>query len=130
MNPVLVVAVLATIQFFVFSFLTGRARAKSGVRAPAIVGDEQFERAFRVQMNTLEQLVCFLPALLIAGRFWSPTLVSLLGVVYLAGRLVYRRAYLMDPSKRVPGFLLSVVPTFLLLIAALAGALIGTPVSS
>jgi len=53
-NSVHVIAVLATFQFFVFSFLTGRARASSGIKAPAMVGDEQFERAFRVQMNTLE----------------------------------------------------------------------------
>lgn len=125
MNAVHVVAVLATFQFFVFSFLAGRARAKSGLKAPAIVGSELFERAFRVQMNTLEQLVCFLPALLIAGNYWSPTLVSLLGVVYLIGRLVYRRAYVADPTTRGVGFLLSVIPTFLLLIAALVGALFG-----
>jgi len=69
--------------------------------------------------------VCFLPALLIAGQYWSSTVVSLLGVVYLLGRLLYRRSYLIDPDKRVVGFLLTAVPTFLLLIGALVGAVLG-----
>lgn len=125
MNPVHTVAILATLQFFAFGVLTGMARAKSGLEAPAVVGDVHFERAHRVQMNTLEQLACFLPALLIAGQYWSPTIVSLVGAVYLVGRLVYRSAYLTDPAKRGPGFALSAVPTLLLLVAALVGALIG-----
>ena len=68
MHLVHVVALLAVIQFMVFSFLVGVARDKYGVRAPAISGNDAFERAFRVQMNTLEQLAGFLPALFIAMR--------------------------------------------------------------
>jgi len=127
MHPVHFVAALATLQFLAFSLLTGMAREKSGLKAPAMTGDEHFERAHRVQMNTLEQLVCFLPSLLIAGHYWSPTLVSLVGAVFLVGRLVYRRAYLVDPSTRTLGFLLGFVPTVLLLVAALAGALFRSP---
>ena len=126
MNAVHTVAILATIQFSVFSMLVGRARLKSGLAAPAVVGDEHFERAYRVQMNTLEQLACFLPALLIAGHYWSPTLVALTGVVYLVGRLLFWRAYMTDPKSRALGFALSFVPTALLMLAALAGALFGS----
>lgn len=125
MHLVHLVAVLAVMQFFVYSFLVGRARAKSGIKAPAMVGDEQFERAVRVQMNTLEQLVCFLPSLLIAGHYWSEGAVASIGVVYLIGRILYRNAYVFNPSKRGPGFLLSVIPTLVLMLAALAGAVIG-----
>jgi len=40
-----------------------RARRRSRIRAPAVTGADDFERAFRVQQNTLEQLVLFVPAL-------------------------------------------------------------------
>jgi len=125
MHLVHTVAMLAVLQFFVFSALAGRARAKSDLVAPAMLGDEQFERAFRVQMNTLEQLVCFLPSLLIAANYWPDIALAAIGVVYLVGRILYRSAYVSDPAKRGPGFLLSIVPTFILMIAALVGALIG-----
>lgn len=125
MDPVNLVAALAVLQFIVFSFLVGRARIAHNVSAPAVQGNEQFERVFRVQMNTMEQLICFLPALLLANVYWSDTLVALVGVVYLIGRLIYRQTYITDPSKRTVGFLLTLVPTIVLLIAAMLGALIG-----
>ena len=76
----------------------GRARGRYGVKAPAVTGHEGFERAYRVQMNTLELLVALLPALYVAGHYWSPALVAGTGAVYLVGRLLYARAYLRDPS--------------------------------
>ncbi|MFK7861587.1 MAG: MAPEG family protein [Granulosicoccus sp.] len=125
MDLVNIVAALAVLQFIVFSFLVGKAREAHGVKAPAVQGNEQFERVFRVQMNTMEQLICFLPALLLANVYWSDTFVALVGIVYLVGRLIYRQSYITDPSKRAMGFLLTIVPTFVLLIAAIIGALMG-----
>ncbi len=122
MNYVHIVAVLAVLQFFLFGILVGRARAKYGVKAPATSGNEHFERAFRVHMNTLEQLIGFLPALLIAGLYWPNTIIASIGVIYLVGRFLYRQLYIADPAKRGPGFLLTVIPTFTLLAAALVGA--------
>lgn len=123
MNYIHIVAVLAVLQFFFFGILVGRARAKYGIKAPAISGNEHFERAFRVQMNTLEQLAGFLPALFIAGQYWSNGLVAGIGLVYLVGRFVYRHSYVADPSKRAAGFALTVLPTFVLLALGLLGAL-------
>src|SRR5690606_30985284 len=123
MNYVHVVAVLAILQFFLFGVLVGRARMKYGVKAPATSGHELFERAYRVQMNTLEQLVGFLPALLIAGLYWPNAVIAGIGAVYLFGRFLYRHLYIQDPAKRAPGFLLTVIPTFVLLFASLLGAL-------
>ncbi len=123
MNFVHIVVILAIMQFFMFGILVGQARGKYGVKAPAISGNENFERAFRVQMNTLEQLVCFIPSLLIAAIYWSPTIMALIGLVYLAGRFVYWRSYTTDPSTRATGFLLTVVPTAVLIVASLAGAI-------
>jgi len=122
-NFVHIVAVLAILQFLLFGILVGRARKRHGVKPPATSGHELFERAFRVHANTLEQLVGFLPALLIASVYWADGVVAGIGAVYLAGRFLYRRLYLADPMSRRPGFLLTVVPTFVLLGASLVGAI-------
>jgi len=118
------VAVSALLQFFVFAGLVGRARGKYGVHAPAVTGHEMFERAYRVQMNTLELLVLFLPGLYIAAKYWPDSYVAGCGVLYLAGRVLYQQAYMSAPAKRGPGFLLSIAPCFALLIAGLAGAVL------
>ena len=122
MNYVHIVAILAVLQFFLFGILVGRARDMYGVKAPATSGHELFERAFRVHVNTLEQLVGFLPALLIASLYWPNAIIAGIGAVYLISRFAYRRLYLADPAKRRPGFLLTVIPTFVLSAAAIWGA--------
>ena len=122
MHYVHIVALLAIVQFIYFSMLVGKARGKFGIKAPAMTGHEGFERAVRVQMNTLEQLVCFVPALLIAAVYWSPVYVAATGVVYLVGRTLYQRAYVADPAKRGLGFMLTFFPTVLLVLAGLVGA--------
>lgn len=123
MNYVHIVAVLAVLQFFLFGILVGRARAKYGIKPPATTGHEMFERAFRVHVNTLEQLVGFLPALLIASVYWPNAIIAGIGAVYLVGRFVYRHLYLADPARRGPGFVLTVLPTFTLLAASVVGAI-------
>lgn len=125
MNFVHIVALLAVAQFFFFGIMVGRARVKYDVHAPAMSGNEQFERVFRVHMNTLEQLAGFLPALLIAGVYWSNATVAGIGVVYLIGRFIYRQSYLGDPKKRGLGFLLTVAPTTILFLMGLIGAVRG-----
>ena len=123
MNLIHIVALLAVIQYLYFGVRVGRARSRYGIKAPAVSGHEMFERAWRVQMNTLEQLVGFLPALLIAGVYWPQAAVAAIGAVYLVGRFLYAHEYLGDPAKRAPGFALTVLPTGALLLAALAGAI-------
>ena len=123
MDYVHIIALLAIIQFIFFSMLVGQARGKYGIRAPAMTGNEHFERAVRVQMNTLEQMVCFLPALMIAAVYWPQTYVSAAGAVYLVGRTLYRQAYVNDPANRGLGFLLTFLPTTLLALAGMVGAL-------
>ena len=78
----------------------GRARGRYGIRAPATTGNEQFERVYRVQMNTLENACVFRPALWLAAWYWRPTWASVCGAVWLVGRLWYARAYARDPSAR------------------------------
>lgn len=127
MSAIHLVAVLALLQYLFFGALVGQARGRYGVAAPAVGGHEQFERIYRVQMNTLELLVAFLPALWLAAMYWSPQAVAAVGAVYLVGRLLYWRAYCQDPRRRSLGFALSFLPIVALLLAALAGALMALP---
>jgi uncharacterized membrane protein YecN with MAPEG domain len=122
LNYIDVVAVIAVFQLIFFSILVGRARGQYGVAAPSVVGHELFERAYRVQMNTLELLVAFLPALFLAGKYWSQPAVAGVGAIYVLGRFVYWRAYMGAPKSRSLGFGLSAVPVLLLLAAAFVGA--------
>jgi uncharacterized membrane protein YecN with MAPEG domain len=125
MNLVDLVAVLVLIQLIFFSAVVGRARTKYGVNAPAIVGNEMFERAYRVQMNTLEVMVVLLPSMYLAARYWSAHYAAACGAVYLVGRLVYWRSYMKDPKGRSVGFALSIGPVLVLLVATIVGLIRG-----
>ena len=118
------ITVLALLQFLYFGILVGRARTRYGVRAPAVTGDETFERYYRVQMNTLELLVLFLPALWMASNHIAPLWIAALGTLYLVGRFVYLRAYVQAPEKRSLGFGLSALPILALLGVDLVGSLL------
>jgi glutathione S-transferase len=117
------VLLFALVEYFAFGLLVANARSKYQVKAPAITGDPVFERYFRVQQNTLEVLIIFVPALLIAALYWNPAWVAALGAVYLVGRLLYRRSDVRDPVSRSLGFSLSMVPALLLVVAGAIGAL-------
>ena len=112
----------ALLEYFVFIYLVGKARADYGVKAPAITGHEMFERYFRVQQNTLELLIAFVPALWIAAQYWNPTWMAAIGAVFLIGRLLYLRGYVSDPKGRSLGFMLSAVPILVLVGAGVVGA--------
>jgi glutathione S-transferase len=123
MNYVHIVAALAIFQYFFFAIMVGRARVKYRINAPATTGHEMFDKAYRIQMNTLELLIGFLPALFMASVYWSNTYIALIGAVYIVGRFVYQKSYLVDPKKRALGFILSILPTFILLLASIVGAM-------
>ena len=116
---------LALLQFFYFGILVGRARGTYGIKAPAVTGNEIFERYFRVQMNTLELLILFLPALWIACEFKyiADYWIALLGVLYLVGRFMYQSSYVAEPAKRSAGYGLSSVPVLALLVIDIIGAI-------
>jgi|HubBroStandDraft_6_1064221.scaffolds.fasta_scaffold25575_4 glutathione S-transferase len=119
--------ILALIQLIYFSTLVGRARGKYNIKAPAVTGHEMFERYYRVQMNSIEQIVLFLPALWIASAlanlayYW----IALIGVVYLIGRQIYQISYVAEPSKRSLGYALTAVPVLILIISDLIGVVMG-----
>ena len=119
-----IVTALAVLQFFVFGVKVARARGKYGVKAPAITGNAIFERHFRVQQNTLEQLVILLPGLYLSSRYFNPVWAAALGVVYLVGREIYSASYVANPAARGPGFGLSALSALALVIGGLAGAIL------
>lgn len=116
------IVALALLQFFAFVTAVGRAREKYNVAAPATTGNEVFERYFRVQMNTLELLIMFVPAIWMFGFYVSANVAAGLGAIYLIGRCVYYFAYVKDPKKRSLGYGLSAGPVAALVIGALVGA--------
>jgi len=96
---------LAALLFYVVvSINVGRARGKFKINAPAVTGHPDFERVYRVQMNTLEQLVAFLPALWLFAAYVSPTWAATLGTAWIAGRVIYAVGYYRVAEKRGPGF--------------------------
>jgi uncharacterized membrane protein YecN with MAPEG domain len=117
-----IVTVLAVLQFILFGFQVGGARAKYGIKAPATTGNEIFERLFRIQQNTLELLIGFIPGMFLFSRYFNPLYAAILGVVYLVGRQVYAAAYAKDPARRSLGYGLSFLPVVILLIGGLIGA--------
>lgn len=123
MEYVALVTLLLLLQYFVFTLLVGAARAKSGIQAPAVTGDEGFERAYRVQMNTLEQLVLTLPALWLSGIYFSPHVAAVLGLAFFLGRVLYRAGYVSDPAKRGPGFGIGFIATLGLVLTAAWGVI-------
>jgi len=125
LNFIYLVIVLVLFQYIYFSISVGNARGKYNIKAPAISGNEHFERYYRVQMNTLELLICFIPALLISAQFWSPVIMSAIGFIFFIGRFIYFKSYVSDPASRTVGFALSMLPTMVLLLSILVGVIKG-----
>jgi len=113
------VTCLALLFYFVTSFNVGKARVTFGVKAPAISGNPDFERVFRVQMNTLEWLPLFLPALWLFAIYISDAIAAALGVVWIAGRILYMIGYSRAANKRGLGFGIQASAAILLWLGAL-----------
>jgi glutathione S-transferase len=115
------VTVLALGMYQTTTILVGRARLQHRVKPPATTGPEGFERALRVQQNTLEQLVFFLPAFWLAVDFGPVGPACILGFVWVGARIGYAVGYLQAPEKRGPGFGLALISSVILLVMAFVG---------
>lgn len=123
MESVAIVTILALGQFFLFSIQVGSMRGKHDVKAPAVTGHPEFERMFRIQQNTMEQLVAFIPAVWIFGHFVNPLWAAGMGLVFIVGRFIYRASYMKDPATRALGFTLTFLPTAVMLVWGLVAVL-------
>ena len=123
MPYVAIVTVLALLQYQWLGFSVGKARAKYNVPVPASTGNEMFDRHHRVHMNTLEQLVVFLPAMWVFAHTVSALWAAALGAVFIVGRFIYAAAYVRDPKSRSLGFALTALPSLAMLVGVLAWAI-------
>lgn len=114
-------ALLAVVLMAATSAVVGFARGKYGVKAPATSGHPVFERAFRVQMNTLESAVMFLPLLWLATHYGMGRWAGIAGLVWVLGRVWYVAGYLKEASKREAGYTLGTVALLALLGMAALG---------
>jgi uncharacterized MAPEG superfamily protein len=109
MEYVAIVTVLILLQYFYFGIASGLARGKAGLKAPAITGDELYERKYRIHQNTMEQLVSFLPAMWMFAHYVNPIYAAGLGVAFLVGRTIYSASYAKDPASRGKGFMIGLI---------------------
>jgi glutathione S-transferase len=115
------VTLLTMLLLFGTAWAVGRARDKYGVKAPATSGDPAFDRAYRAQMNTLEQTVMFLPLLWLAANYGFTGWAGVAGLVWIVGRVWYAVAYLADAGKRGPGFAVGMLAWIAVLVMAMFG---------
>src|SRR5580704_17929435 len=100
-----IVTLLIGFFYFYTAFRVGNLRGKHGIKAPATSGHPEFDRAYRVQLNTLELMGILLPFMWVAALYpigfaW---LAPLVGIIWLIGRVDYMRGYMADPGKRIVG---------------------------
>ncbi len=122
-NLVVIVTLAALLVYLWMGLRVGGARSKFGVAAPAITGHPEFERTYRVQVNTLEWLPIFLPSLWLFAAYWDPRVAAGVGVVWILGRVLYAITYTKDASKRSAGFGIQAFSTAILLFGALGAAI-------
>jgi glutathione S-transferase len=121
MEHVYLVILLALIEYMVFGGLVARARVRYGIAAPAITGSEPFERTFRVQQNTLEGLVIFVPALWVFGAYVNPAAAAVLGLIGIVGRAIYAKSYIEAAEKRGLGAGICGIVNVILVLGGLVG---------
>lgn len=113
--------VLALLEYMGMGALVGRARGKYGVKAPATTGHPDFDRVYRVHINTLENLIVFVPAVVLFALYVSATWAAVLGALFVLARAVYALGYMSAAERRAPGALLSGLVIAVLLLGSAVG---------
>ena len=109
-------------------FLTvrvGASRGKYGVKAPACSGNDTFERLYRVQQNTLEQLIIFIPGTYAFAHYASAKWVWIPGAMFIIGRFLYSMEYISKPDSRAPGMSMTLLANAILVVAVLYKIVMG-----
>jgi glutathione S-transferase len=117
------VTCLAIALYFFTSIRVSKARQAFGIKVPAIAGNPDFERVFRVQMNTLEWMPIFLPSLWLFAIYISDPIAAVIGLVWIAGRILYMAGYSQAAEKRGRGFGIQAMAAIVLWLGAL-GAIV------
>ncbi|PCH59760.1 MAG: hypothetical protein COC19_06745 [SAR86 cluster bacterium] len=117
MELVILMVIVALLEYVYFSAMVGRARGKFDIQAPAVSGNIEFERVYRAQQNTMEQLVVFIPAIFIYNHLGSSSVAAGLGLLFVIGRAVYFYTYSRG-LNRGTGFLMGFIAIIILLLAS------------
>ena len=120
-NYTALVTLLAIALYFYTGLLVAKARGKYGVKAPATTGNADFERVFRVQMNTLEWMPIFLPLMWLFAFYVRDWAAALIGLVWIVGRILYIQGYTQGADQRHRGFMVQALASGALLIGSLIG---------
>jgi len=123
MENATLIVLLALLQYVWFTMRVGITRGKFKVDAPACKGDETWERMFRVQQNTMEQLLIMIPATFAFAYYVSGLWALVVGATFIIGRFLYSAEYLKDPKTRAPGMMLTMLSNAALVLGALGGLL-------
>ena len=121
MENATLIVLLALLQYIYFTVRVGSSRGKYNIKAPACSGDDTWNRIFRVQQNTLEQLIILIPATYAFAWYVSSLWVLLPGLLFIVGRFLYSMEYVKDPKTRVPGMSLTLAANAILVVGALIG---------
>lgn len=121
MDHATLIVLLALLQYVWFTARVGLARGKYHVDAPACDGDENFSRLFRIQQNTLEQLIVFIPATYAFAYYLSELWMMVPGLAFIIGRFLYSAEYSKDPKTRTPGMAITLLANVVLVLGALFG---------
>jgi glutathione S-transferase len=116
-----IVTLLAIALYFFLATRVAVARVKFGIKHPATTGNPDFERIFRVHVNTLEWTPTFLVPLWLCAIYLSDVGAAVLGLVWVVGRVVYYVGYRQAAEKRLPGFFIQASVCLLLFIGAAVG---------
>ncbi|MBD2593867.1 hypothetical protein BCD64_04290 [Nostoc sp. MBR 210] len=118
------ITALTLLLYSVITINVGRARAKYKVMPPQMTGDPNFERVLRVQQNTLEQTILFLPGLWLFSFYVNPLWGAVIGAIWLIGRIVYAWGYYQAAEKRMIGFAITTMSGMVLLLGSLIGIIL------
>ena len=124
MENATIIVMMALALYIYFTVRVGANRGKLDFDSHACSGNEKFDLLFRVQHNTLEQLIVFIPATFAFAFYLSPVWVLLPGGLFLIGRLLYSSSYIKQPDKRAPGMILTLTANTALVLGTLVSVVI------
>lgn len=123
MEIIAIVSLLIFIQYTWFSTQVGLAHGKTKIPAPKMTGDIYLEKRVRIQGNTLEQMITFVPAMWMFATYVRVDVAAVLGVAFIVGRQLFAWGYMKDEAtKRAPGFLITFFAGVIAILGALGGA--------
>jgi glutathione S-transferase len=124
------VTVLTAMVLYYTMFIVGRTRKTHNIWPPAMTGHPDVDRALRVQGNSVEQVVIFLPLLWVATLYFHGWIPAALGLVWCLGRVLYAVGYMKEANKRGPGFAIASLATLALLILSIWGLVVSWMVAT